>query len=162
MRRSGFTMIELVMVIVVLGILSSIAVSKMAVTRDDAILTKGRSDVASIRSAISLLRSKNMMSGKTPPNPKHLDALDTATSSDGKALFDYDSNSSDSSKKLLDYPIYSKDKNGHWRKTAVDQYAFKALNTDIYFKYSSGSFDCHNEGNNSSADQKKYCKTLTE
>ena len=43
--KKAFTMIELVMVIVVLGILASIAVSKMAVTRDDAMIVKGKSQV---------------------------------------------------------------------------------------------------------------------
>ncbi len=160
-KRSGFTMIELVMVIVVLGILSSIAVSKMAVTRDDAILAKGRSQVSSIRSAISLLKSKNMMTGKKP-FPARLDALSSNTSSDGDALFDYDTNSSDESKKLLDYPIYSKDADGNWRKLAKFKYVFKALNTDINFTYnpSNGSFDC--DHSSSDANIKKYCKTLTE
>ncbi len=157
--KKAFTMIELVMVIVVLGILSSIAVSKMAVTRDDAILTKGRSQVASIRSAISLLRSKNMMTGKGG-NPIHLDALSTATSNDGDPLFDYDSNNSDPSKKLLDYPIYSQTSDGNWRKVAVDTYTFRALKTDINFTYSRGVFDCNHTDAN--AKVQEYCKSLTE
>ena len=155
MKRSGFTMIELVIVIVVLGILSSIAISKMAVTRDDAQLVKGRSDVSAIRSAISLMRSKNMMRGMTNGgNPTHLDALSSATSSDGDKLFDYDSNSSDSKKKILDYPIYSKNANGGWRKIATDKYAFRILNSDINFTYSNGNFDCNHAI--------KHCKTLTQ
>ena len=36
MRRSGFTMIELIFVIVILGILASVAIPKLAATRDDA------------------------------------------------------------------------------------------------------------------------------
>ena len=36
MKRSGFTMIELVFVIVILGILASVAIPKLAATRDDA------------------------------------------------------------------------------------------------------------------------------
>ena len=160
--KKAFTMIELVMVIVILGILSSIAVSKMAVTRDDAILTKGRSQVASIRSAISLLKSKNMMSGSSSIYPSRLDALSTTTSSDGDKLFDYDTNSSDLSKKLLDYPIYSKNANGNWRKAAQNIYTFKAINTDINFTYDNtdGSFDC----NHTSSDTKikEYCKALAE
>jgi general secretion pathway protein G len=153
--RKAFTMIELVFVIVVLGILASIAVSKMAVTRDDAQLVKGRSDVSAIRSAISLQRSKNMMRGMTNGgNPVHLDALSAATSNDGDKLFDYDSNSSNPKKKILDYPIYSKNANGSWRKVAVDTYAFRILNMDINFTYSNGNFDCNHNI--------KHCKTLTQ
>jgi general secretion pathway protein G len=162
--RKAFTMIELVMVIVILGILSSVAISKMAVTRDDAILTKGRSQVASIRSAISLLKSKNMMSGTGKIYPDRLDALPNPNnaSNDGDKLFDYDTNDGNASRKLLDYPIYSKDANGNWRKTAKNKYVFKALKTDITFIYtpSNGSFDCNHTS--SDAKVKKYCKALAE
>jgi len=161
MKRSGFTMIELVMVVVVLGILASIAVSKMAVTRDDAMMTKGRSDISAIRSSISLKRSTNMMTGNGL-NPKRLDALTTTSSNDGDPLFDYDSNKSDSKQKLLDYPIYAKNKNGYWSKTAADQYVFQILDTNITFDYDNtvGSFDCNHTSNK--AKIKKYCKSLTE
>jgi general secretion pathway protein G len=161
MKRSGFTMIELVMVVVVLGVLASIAVSKMAVTRDDAMMTKGRSDISAIRSSISLKRSTNMMTGNGL-NPTHLDALTNATSNDGDALFDYDTNKSDSRQKLLDYPIYAKNKNGYWSKTAADQYVFQILDTNITFDYDNtvGSFDCNHTA--SDAKKKKYCKNLTE
>ncbi len=169
MKRNGFTMIELVMVIVVLGILASIAVSKMAVTADDARITKGKAQVSAIRSAITLQRSKNMMRGLTNGgNPTRLDALgftagvgsSTTTSSVGDNLFDYDTNTSDSSKKLLDYPIraVAADKSG-WRKTAANTYVFRVTNLDINFTYNSGTFDC-THGTDTEA--KKLCNTLTQ
>ncbi len=159
--RKAFTMIELVFVIVILGILSSIAVSKMSVTRGDAVIVKGKGQVSAIRSAITLVRSKNMMRGMTNGgNPTHLDALTSTTSSDGDKLFDYDSNASDSSKKILDYPILSKSKDG-WRKVAADKYIFNAINTDVNFTYVSttGSFDC-TQGTATPA--QKLCTNLTQ
>ncbi len=157
--KKAFTMIELVFVIVVLGILSSIAISKMAVTRDDAQIVKGKSQVSAIRSAITLMRSKNMMRGMVNGgNPVKLDALATVTSSDGEKLFDYDSNSSDSTKKILDYPLYSKSTGG-WRKVANNKYTFNVTNLDINFTYNAGSFDC-THGTDTQA--KKLCNTLTQ
>ncbi len=48
MKRSGFTMIELVFVIVILGILASVAIPKLAATRDDAMIAKSTSEVSSL------------------------------------------------------------------------------------------------------------------
>ena len=156
-------MIELVFVIVVLGVLASIAISKMAVTRDDAMIVKGKSQVSAIRSAIVLQKSKNMMRGlENGGNPTTLDALGTVTSSDGNKLFDYDTNASDPTKKLLDYPVYSKNANGHWRKTAANKYSFRVLNEDINFTYNAGSFDCTHGTAATTVLSEKYCKTLTE
>ncbi len=48
MKRSGFTMIELVFVIVILGILASVAIPKLAATRDDANIAKASSEISSL------------------------------------------------------------------------------------------------------------------
>ncbi len=153
--KKAFTMIELVIVIVILGILSSVAISKMAVTRDDAIISKARSEVAAIRNAISLKRNTNILMGQGASFPSRLDALSGTTSSDGDPLFGHDTNASDDDQKLLDYPIYSKSKNG-WRKIEQFKYVFNATNTDVNFTYtpSSGKFDCTHTI--------KLCKDLTE
>ena len=52
MKRSGFTMIELVFVIVILGILASVAIPKLAATRDDANIAKASTEVSSLISDI--------------------------------------------------------------------------------------------------------------
>ncbi len=61
--KKAFTMVELVFVIVVIGILSAIAVPKFAATRDDAEVSKGRAEVAALRSAISTERQKRILRG---------------------------------------------------------------------------------------------------
>ena len=48
MKRSGFTMIELIFVIVILGILASVAIPKLAATRDDAKVAKAASEVSTL------------------------------------------------------------------------------------------------------------------
>jgi len=48
MKRSGFTMIELVFVIVILGILASVAIPKLAATRDDAMIAKSSTEISSL------------------------------------------------------------------------------------------------------------------
>ena len=56
-------MLELVFVIFIIGILATIAIPKLWVTRDDAIITKARTQVATIRSSIINAYSTNILSG---------------------------------------------------------------------------------------------------
>lgn len=150
-KRNGFTMIELVFVIVVLGILAAIAIPRLAATRDDAQITKGRSDVAAIRAAIVSERQGRLLRGEST----YINKLDHAgtTSNDGDILFDHNGTATNV---LLQYGIASQNANGHWRKTAANTYQFKILGNDVAFTYTqaSGSFDCtHTDAN---------CKLLTE
>jgi len=61
--QKAFTMLELVFVIVIIGILSAIAIPKFTVTRNDAVITKAKSTIAAVRSAISTQRQKNILQG---------------------------------------------------------------------------------------------------
>ncbi|MDR1976898.1 MAG: type II secretion system GspH family protein, partial [Campylobacteraceae bacterium] len=63
MKRSAFTMMELVFVIVILGILASVAVPRLTATRTDAQITRGIADISAIRSSIITKRSENLLTG---------------------------------------------------------------------------------------------------
>jgi len=62
-NRKAFTMVELVFVIVVIGILSAVAIPKLAATRDDAEITKARTTLSSVRNAIATERQKRILRG---------------------------------------------------------------------------------------------------
>ena len=62
-HKKAFTMIELVFVIVVIGILSAVAIPRFAATRDDAVISKAKATVASVRNAVATERQKRILRG---------------------------------------------------------------------------------------------------
>lgn len=62
--KKAFTLIELVFVIVILGILATVAIPKLIVTRDDAEIAKAKSQIVAVRSGIQLKRNEMILSGQ--------------------------------------------------------------------------------------------------
>ncbi len=128
--RRAFTMIELIFVIVVIGILSAIAVPKMAATRDDAQVTKGMATLASVRSAIATERQKQILRGEFTGITK--------LNGDGGVFSKFnDENGS----LVLEYDVEScTDRIGCWNTTDGVTYTFKAPSGDCVYKLDNNRF----------------------
>jgi type II secretory pathway pseudopilin PulG len=114
-------MIELVFVIVVIGILATIAIPKFSATRDDATLTKAKTTLASLRSALSQEVQRRQMQGIYTA-VTNLGGSTTA----GSYIFDYfDGNSNN--ERVLEYPPKScknSSATGCWKKTGNNTYDY--------------------------------------
>jgi len=65
-RQQGFTLIELIMVIVILGILAATALPKFVDLSSDARESKMEGLAGGIRGAVSIVKSKYIITGTTP------------------------------------------------------------------------------------------------
>ena len=92
--KKAFTMLELVFVIVVIGILSAIAIPKLAATRDDATITKAIATIGSVRSALATERQKRILRGKFTPITS-LNSTDSTTYAFSTFSDDGDGNTDD-------------------------------------------------------------------
>ncbi|MCD4668570.1 MAG: type II secretion system GspH family protein [Sulfurimonas sp.] len=122
--KKAFTMIEMVFVIVVLGILASIAIPKLAATRTDAQITKGIADVSSIRSGIVTERQSRLITCDSTWITKA--ALDTG--------------SGDFFGGVMMYGVKASTGNNGWSGTAGSgTYAYKVSGSSNTFTYNETS-----------------------
>ncbi len=157
-NRKAFTMLELVFVIVVIGILSAIAIPKLAATRDDAVITKARSEVASVRSSMATERQKRILRGDFTA----ITAVDGAVNATGNdvAIFDFFDNV-DTTNKVLEYPLRTcatGTARGCWIGSGTNEYRFRMPHNsnNVDFNITNNRFEC--KSTNSAAD----CKELTQ
>ena len=134
--KKAFTMIELIFIIVIIGILASVAVPKFAATRDDAEITKARVTVASIRNALAMERQKRILRG---------DFTAITSIGSGSNVFDkFSADSQGNTADVLEYAMTSSNKSGHWSINAgATEYTFhQNAMVDPVFVISNGKFVC--------------------
>ena len=129
--KNAFTMIEMVFVIVIFGILAAIAIPRFAATRTDAQIAKGRSDIASIRSALVSERQVRLIRGDSGWITVLHDTTQTAVY--------FDSNGSVTNN-LLMYGVTVDVADGHWHGYAATaggthSYDFRLEGADNVFTY---------------------------
>ena len=141
--KKSFTMLELIFVIVIIGILAGIAVPKLWVTRDDAINVKVKTEVSTIRSAISGKYTKLVLEGNNScPN------LEKSTTDD--TLFE----------NILNYPIYKNSNSLKWDGNGTD-YNVTYNNKTIHFNYiDNPDKGCKFECNSTASTAKDFNCTL--
>ena len=129
--KKAFSMIELVFVIVVIGILSAIAIPKLAATRDDAQVTKGLATLGSVRSAIATERQKQILRGE-------FTGINKLNGGGGVFSRFNDENGSF----VLEYDVEScTNKIGCWSTTDGVTYTFKAPSGDCQYKLENNRFN---------------------
>nr|WP_321267645.1 prepilin-type N-terminal cleavage/methylation domain-containing protein [uncultured Sulfurimonas sp.] len=137
--KNAFTMIELIFVIVILGILASVAMPKFANTKRQADIVSGRADVATIRSAIVNERQTQLVKG--------INTYITTLSDNDTTLF-----TGDGTRNLLLYGIKTGSGSGDWAVIAGSarksyNYMVDGVSTRFDYNSTSGIFGCTSGAN---------------
>jgi len=138
-NSKAFTMVELVFVIVVIGILSAIAIPKLAGTVDLAYMVKGKNTLASVRSAITTERQKRILRGDFDP----IEDLGDETHAFNKFK-------EGSKSELLAFPEKNCDtgQTGCWSRQSATTYVYKFADSadgDAKFKLENNKLVCDND-----------------
>ena len=127
--KRAFTLIELIFIIVILGILASVAVSNFSRTVDNAYIAKAQAKVDTLRSGLQNYRSTSILKGNGAIYPSSLDK-------DGE-LFAIVAEGEDNSTEI-----------GRWSANK-NIYTYHTRGENIIFEYNAtkGTFECKSPEN---------------
>lgn len=117
--QEGFTLIELVIIILVLGILAATAIPKFYSLRTEANAAAEKGVVGAVRGGIAIIYASNVTNSPTGTFPNVLDGAATGPSSSTNALFT----------SVMEAPGVN---DGTWTKASATQYAGPAGRTYTY------------------------------
>lgn len=136
--KSAFTMVELIFVVVIIGILASIAIPRLAASRDDAEISKAQVTVASVRNALAMERQKRILRGDYTP----ITAL--GSNATGEVFSQFSPDQSGNQADVLEYSVLSSTSSGNWSINATDTsytYHQNAME-DVVFTIVNNRFEC--------------------
>nr|WP_082792102.1 type II secretion system protein [Sulfurovum riftiae] len=139
--KKAFTMIELIFVIVVIGILSAIAIPKLAATRDDATITKAIATIGAVRSSVATERQKRILRGD-------FDHPITSLHNGTNTVFDVFNQDKDGKRNpVLETTIYDCNKvgksTGCWQVVNTNEYRFVMPDgSNVDFNLTKSRFTC--------------------
>jgi general secretion pathway protein G len=160
-NRKAFTMIELIFVITVIGILAAVAIPKLAMNRDDAVVTKAKSTISSIRSSLATQKQRRVLAG-------NFNAIFKLSSASGYNKPIFDAFDGDTDFPVLEYAPTSCEKStstGCWRETKtgtktspISEYTY-VMPTSTTHK---AVLELKNNRLNCKSKTDQYCKELTQ
>ena len=149
--KKAFTMIELVFVIVIIGILASVAIPRLAATRDDAEITKARTVLSAVRNSLSMERQKRILRGEFD----QITEVGDDTNVFGNFYTGSGASSVDTGVSVLEYPMISELKkyrwarwngnSGVWHMFCLNEPCTNDANS-VWFHVQGGKFECIDQG----------------